>query len=417
MDGNADASWFPVPTLPQTQSQGSPAVDIPPSPWVRPAPRPWPHAHLGVSFPLPDEREAILIQSQLLASVPGDSEALLRGPAGRWLREFLAWGKRIESRFIPGNKVTGNWKRAASRWAARLGLLQNRHRAAAVLKIIRHGGYFNFNAQPPVIRVFRNHPELRLRTDAVWATLSQQLREGSAIPFDTKRAVLRGASLLQGVLPRGLSSIRWVPKKHSTSVRVTMNMSPYKPFFDDDAVAVELDTNLKLRHRICSTDVFLGADQHNSFFHYAIAPPHRTYTGFSLHVKDFPPGVGLKLARQYPQAVLLLGASLSISRQRFSLGDFRLVFVMAGLPMGISPAVKMLSFVMDAIIDVWSLFPVGSGESIELPRGSNYIDDSAFMLSRSYPSNGFELSCRLVLECVLLGFRLSWLKGHFLPTP
>ena len=237
------------------------------------------------------------------------------------------------------------------------------------------------------------------------------------MPFDTQGAVLKGTSLLRGSLPRGLSSIRWVPKKHSDKVRVTMNMSPYKPFFDPDAVAVELDTNLKLRHRIYDTDVFVGADQHNSFFHYAIAPAHRTYAGFSLHVRDFPPGVGLDLANKYPQAVLRLGASQSISQHRFDAGDFRLVFVMAGLPMGISPAVKMLSFVMDAVIEVWCLFPVGSGETIELPRGSNYIDDSAFMLSRSHPVNGFELSCRIVLEYVLLGFRLNWLKGHFLPTP
>ena len=120
---------------------------------------------------------------------------------------------------------------------------------------------------------------------------------------------MKGTSLLRGSLPRGLSSIRWVPKKHSDKVRVTMNMSPYKPFFDPDAVAVELDTNLKLRHRIYDTDVFVGADQHNSFFHYAIAPAHRTYAGFSLHVRDFPPGVGRDLANKYPQAVLRLGAS------------------------------------------------------------------------------------------------------------
>ena len=89
---------------------------------------------------------------------------------------------------------------------------------------------------------------------------------------------------------------------------------------------------------------------------------------------------------------------------------------MVGLPMGVSPAVKMLSFVMDALKDVWSLFPVGHGASLELPRGSNYVDDSAFMLSRAYPQNGFELSSRMVLEYCLLGFRLNFPKCHLLPT-
>jgi hypothetical protein len=196
-----------------------------------------------------------------------------------------------------------------------------------------------------------------------------------------------------------------------------MNMSSFKPFFDPEDVAVDLDTNSKLRHRVMEGDLFIGLDQHSSFFHYALAPAHRTYAGFSLHARDFPAGIAAVLARRYPQSILLLGGSTPIGLQRFRRGDFRLVFVMAGLPMGVSPAVKMLSFVMDALIDVWSLFPVGVGPSLELPRGSNYVDDSAFMLSRAHPCNGFELISRLVLEYSLLGFRLNLPKCHLLPTP
>jgi hypothetical protein len=298
-----------------------------------------------------------------------------------------------------------------------LALLPNRHRAAAVYKVVSKGGYFKFNRIPPVIRVFRNHPDLRQRTDAVWNTLQEQLNERSAVPFDTCGGLLSGTFLLEGSLPKGLSSIRWVAKKHSSKVRVTMNMSPFKPYFDPEDVAVDLDTNTKLRHRVMEGDLFLGLDQHASFYHYSLAPAHRTYAGFSLHATDFPAGIAAKLARRYPHAILLLGGSKPIGLQRFRRGDYRLVFVMAGLPMGVSPAVAMLSFVMDALVDVWSLFPVGTGLSLELPRVSNYVDDSAFMLSREHPRNGFELVSRMVLEYCLLGFRLNLPKCHLLPTP
>ena len=196
-----------------------------------------------------------------------------------------------------------------------------------------------------------------------------------------------------------------------------MNMSRFKPFFDPADVACELETNLKLRHRVQEGDVLIGLDQHSSFFHYELDPRDQTYAGFSLHAADLPDGVAGQLAKKFPHAVLLLGSSVPVGRQRFRRGDFRLVFCMAGLPMGVSPAVHMLSFVMDALLDVWRLFPVGHGETIELPRGTNYVDDSAFILSRVHPRNGFELSARLVLEYILLGFRLNLPKCHLLPTP
>ena len=417
LDGAVDATWFSNSTRKSWASKGCSVDGSQAIPFVRPKPTPWPHDHLGIRLPIPDECEARTIQLQLLHSTAGDVEALQQGPAGAWLRAFLIWAQLMEQKFIGGTAVTGNWRRAAHRWKRRLDLLPNRHRAAAVYKTISKGGYFKFNATPPIIRVFRNHPDLRGQTDAVWKTLNEQLREESALPFDTQSGLLSGNMLLHGDLPKGIFSIRPVPKKHTDKVRVTMNMRPLKPFFDPPDVAVELDTNQKLRHRILDSDVFIGADQHSSFFHYELALAHRTFAGFSLHAHGFSPGVAASLAKRFPHADLLLGSTRPIGLQRFGRGDFRLVFVMAGLLMGVSPAVKMLSTVMDAIMDVWALFPVGTGESLELPRGSNYVDDSIFMLSRAFPRNGFEMSARVALEYILLGFRLNLPKSHFLPTP
>ena len=417
LDGGVDRSWLSESfklswVAAGGQPDGSPGV-----PWVRPAPRPWPHDHLRLNFPIPSLVDAELIQNQLMATTPGDSAALQQGPSGRWLHSLCAWAAVMEDRFIPGTFVTGNWRRAAASWRSRMALLTDRGRAASVMRIITKGGRFKFNARPPVIRTFRNHPALRERKEAVWATLSEQLAGRSACPYDTKGALLQGSTLLLGRLPRGMSSIRWVLKKHTDKVRVTMNMSPFKPFFDPADVACDLETNLKLRHKVQEGDVFIGLDQRSSFFHYELDPRDRTYAGFSLHAADLPNGVAARLARQSPCAVLLLGSSKPIGLKRFGRGDFRLVFCMAGLPMGVSPAVHMLSFVMDALLDVWRLFPVGQGESLELPRATNYVDDSAFILSRTHARNGFELSARVVIEYILLGFRLNLPKCHLSPTP
>ena len=417
LDGAVDGSWFSDAFTRSWVAAGGQPDGTPGVPWVRPAPRPWPHDHLHLDVPVPSPAEAKCIQRQLLATTPGDSAALLLGPSGRWLHTLCAWAGIMEKRFIPGTFVTGNWRRASAAWRVRMDLLTDRGRAEAVMRIVTKGGRFKFNARPPVIRTFRNHPDLRERKDAVWATLSEQLAGLSARPFDTNGAVLHGSALLHGRLPRGMSSIRWVLKKHTDKVRVTMNMSPFKPFFDPEEVACDLETNLKLRHRVQEGDVLIGLDQRSSFFHYELDTRDQTYAGFSLYAADLPDGVAVRLAKSSPSAVLLLGSSKLVGLDRFRRGDFRLVFCMAGLPMGVSPAVHMLSFVMDALLDVWRLFPVGHGPTLELPRATNYVDDSAFILSRTHATNGFELSARVVLEYILLGFRLNLPKCHLLPTP
>ena len=206
LDGGVDGSWLSGTFKRAWVASGGRPGGAPGVPWVRPAPRPWPHDHLQLDLPVPPLAEAELIQRQLLATTPGDSAALQQGPAGRWLHAFCAWAGTMSARFIPGSFVTGNWRRAGARWRARMDLLPDRGRAAAVMRVVTKGGRFKFNARPPVLRTFRNHPDLRQRKDAVWATLSEQLAERSARPFATKGALLFRSSLLRGRLPRGVRS-------------------------------------------------------------------------------------------------------------------------------------------------------------------------------------------------------------------
>jgi hypothetical protein len=201
-----------------------------------------------------------------------------------------------------------------------------------------------------------------------------------------------------------------------------------KKFFSDKSVACDLDTNEKLKHLLQEGDLFISADQHSSFYHYKYGPGHQTYVGASMHCSELPVGIGQFLAKRHPQAVLTEWSSrdgvpptdrnerIRIAVQK---GSFRFVFVYAGMMMGVSPSVAMLTRVMEALVSGWKLCTVGEGESLETCRGGNYVDDSIFAVSGRHYGNACELSLRIALEYVILGFKLNLKVGKtcLLPLP
>ena len=64
----------------------------------------------------------------------------------------------------------------------------------------------------------------------------------------------------------------------------------------------------------------------------------------------------------------------------------------------------MLRMVMAAIIDSWLECTVGSDAHLERARGGVYVDDSLFGVLGASLKSECELSLRLTLEHVILGF-------------
>jgi hypothetical protein len=99
---------------------------------------------------------------------------------------------------------------------------------------------------------------------------------------------------------------------------------------------------------------------------------------------------------------------------------FRIVLSYAGMMMGVSPSVAMLSRGMGALVECWLGCTVGDGDLTECARGGNYVDDSLFAVvsGRSF-RNALELSLRVALEYVILGFVLNLESGKtsLVPRP
>ena len=386
-------------------------------PAVLPVEKAWYHHKHGIDFPFPKGEE--LRQMKLEVELHGPETVHYGRVSTMWLVKVHQFLAAMVTRFQSNDgRVTGNWAKAAEEWDLRFAYLDIKERKE-LGEIIRQGGKLPFDTIPPLpLRRFRNNPRLRDKPVEVWSTLGEQLDEGAIVPFDLEGACL-GRNNLQvgGKLPWCVFTTNWVVKTGSQRVRVTCDGGPLKPFFSPEAVGCTLDTNDSMRFQWRERDFFVSFDQHSSFFHYALWPRHRKYMGISIHCGELPVGVGIRLAAKYPQAVLpVLGQSYSSSgnqeRERavaraLQDGEFRLVFVYAALMMGASPSVAMLTRVMSALLGAWKLCPVGFGLARETFRAGNYVDDSIFATSGAHFANACELSLRIAVEYIILGFVLN----------
>ena len=387
----------------------------------------WCHEVYGLVLPMPSTSVLAGMRGEISASKPGDT----LGPCcSEWLTGVHKWLRRMVRRFQAGDgRVTGNWARAADEWELRLKRVRKGAELRELMSIIRKGGPLPFDKIPPTpIRRFSNHPNLMQKPTEVWATVSEQLREGAVIPFDVKGAyLLNGNKKMGGTLPVCMFSSNWVQKAGTSKVRITCNGRPLKPFFKPEVVACDLDTNDSMRHLWQEGDLFVSFDQHSSFYHYLYLPDHTKYVGASFHCDEFPAGVGLSLANRYPEAVLPLRVSndgaegcngpQSWRADAIRNGSFRIVLVYAGMMMGVSPSVAMLGKVMQPLMDSWLSCTVGSGELVEQSRGGIYVDDSIFAVSGRSLENACELSLRLAVEHVILGFVLNLKPGKSCLVP
>ena len=425
-----DASWLNEQWLESLRSEGvrdkegSGALPV-----VRPSQVRWCHERHGITLPMPDAKLEEAMWQEVREAQP---EAVLGHACDNWLKRVHQWLAAMVQRFQRNDgRVTGNWSYAAEFWKERLSRVRSGQELAELTDVVSEGGRLPFETVPAKpIRCFANHPNLKEKPDAVWDTVAEQLRVGAVVPFDVAKGLLvDGSRLHGGSLPWCMFSSRWVSKAGSTKVRVTCNGSPLKPFFAPESVSCELDTNEALRHLWREGDLFVSFDQCTSFYHYMYWPGHQTYVGASFHCSELPKGIGVELANRYPQAVLPewssrdgeppTGMTLRAwKREAVSTGRFRIVLTYAGMLMGVSPSVAMLSKVMSALMDGWRMCTVGEGDTLERGRGGNYVDDSIFAAAGCF-RNGLELSLRVALEYVILGFALNLKRGKssLVPRP
>ena len=431
MDGEADASWLDEAVVAAWGSGRKRGEDGGPVlPYVRPGKTEWCHEKFGVVLPMPDNDLQEAMWGEVKRSHPeGDL-----GPACKtWLVAAHQWLASMVQRFQRGDgKITGNWAHAEAAWMDRLKRVRAGKELGELMQVIRHGGRLPFRTLPPVpIRLFRNHPNLSEKPVEVWTTVQEQLAIGAVVPYDVGEAVLvDGCRHVGGDLPWCMFSSRWVEKSGSKKVRVTCNGRPLKPFFAPESVACDLDTNDVLRHLWRESDLFVSFDQSQSFYHYMYWEGHRKYVGASFSCSELPAGIGQRLANRHPAAVLPewnskwgpspMGQDLVAWKAKaVASGKFRIVVTYAGMMMGVSPSVAMLSAIMKPLIESWLLCTVGEGDRVQRPRGGNYVDDSIFAVAGLSFRNGLELSLRLGLEYVMLGFVLNLKPGKssLVPLP
>ena len=269
---------------------------------------------------------------------------------------------------------------------------------------IKGGVDFKFSpdADTTPLRTFRNHKELYLRPDAVWNTLSEQLKEGAVEGWCTTD--LQG----QVRLPQGLFSIRWVAKKGSVKVRITINAMDLNGRIPDSQVTIKLNTVHKTRGMWEEGDWCLGTDAHSAYYHQLYKPSARKWICFSV----------------LPTELTTIGREILKSKYKHCLHDGRYYFSYVGLVTGCSPSCRQYSDPVNAIMELWQRCPLGAIPNTktdsEFPlqgerwRGISYIDDAAYMCKDF--SNALELACRIVLEYVLLHLHMNIEKSELVPA-
>ena len=411
MDGNADHTWFNR----GHDARAKATAGTGELPRVRPERKPWFHEHLCEKLPFPSQQECGEMHDEAMRTPP-NSEL---GPAcHRWHQRVLRWAHSMERKYQPvADRLTGNWRAARARWDRRLRELDAK-RYHRLMSIVAKGGKFPFNVIPSKpMHTLRNHPRLAEKSNEVWRTVKEQLREATIVPYDTRGAITYRGRLLRGRLPLCMWSTAWRLKKHTDKVRITHNIGPLKAFFRPEDVAVELETIHKLRWKIDEGDFMTGTDVHSAFFSYLLHPSHRKFTGHSYHASELPDGVARRLADAHSQSVVRIGRNALEAEANFARGDFRICFIYRGLPMGASPSVLMLQEVYGALIETWRLCPIGRGPTLEQWRATLYVDDAGFFTRAAHYANACELTVRVLFEMVLLGFKLSFHKCSIVPLP
>ena len=336
---------------------------------------PWPHELEGVEIPMPDTETLRVMQTEFFQRARGQD---LGPTTKRWRDEVFAWAKKLRARFFGDtNQVTGLWALAKHRFRARLQFLDDKELVEQVMKEVAEGVRMPFDKVPrKSIIAPRNHPDLPLREKEVFEALIQQLQEKSIEPF----------VVTDGDRPKGLFSLRWVPKSNPAVVRLTLNGRPINIFFPHAASTIELETHRELRTQYRRHQMYIGFDLHNGFFNHQYHASDRRWVCFRIHEQELAPEHVKFLKKRFPTSWV----------------DGYIYFSYRGLVMGLGPSCQQLSRVNLAVLRAWRRFKVREASW----DATSYIDDLMAWINGSF-RGALELSLRLLAEQVCLGYSVN----------